>query len=169
MQHSIPGESGDAKAKQKAEIRRIVLGTFQLILGGTFVYASLGKIIHPQNFIKAISSYRILPDFLVNVVGYLLPWIEILFGIALIVGVATRVSAMFLSILLAIFIIALLSALLRGIDIDCGCFGTRGLSDSAVTNSSSQILLAIFRDFLLLILALWLTFMPTRFRNYNRS
>jgi putative oxidoreductase len=120
----------------------------QLLLGGVFIYASLGKVLDQQGFISAIHSYRILPDLMVRPISYILPFVELIFGILLTVGVMTRLSATVLSVLLAIFIIAICSALIRGINIDCGCFLqiTNDMQDSSDVHDGLYI---AFRDALL--------------------
>jgi uncharacterized membrane protein len=59
----------------------------------------------------------------INLVALIIPWIELLCGIFLIGGVYEKPSSALLSLLLALFIVALISALVRGLTIDCGCFG----------------------------------------------
>ena len=94
----------------------------QLVLGGVFIYASLGKLFSPGEFMTAVRNYRILPPLLVAVTAYGLPWLELIFGILLVLKLYTRPAAAVLSFLLLVFIGVILSALVRGINIDCGCF-----------------------------------------------
>ena len=102
-------------------IVRLVL---RLILGGTFVYASIDKVQHPAAFARAVSFYHFLPNEAINAFALLLPWVELVAGAALILGVAARGSALLLGGLNVIFIIALSWAIAKGIDIHCGCFST---------------------------------------------
>jgi uncharacterized membrane protein YphA (DoxX/SURF4 family) len=100
-------------------IARVAVGAF-------FVYASLDKIIHPAAFAKIVHNYRMLPGDLVNVFALILPWLELVCGMALIMGTRTSGAAAILAGLTAVFIVAVSSAMARGIKIDCGCFSTSG-------------------------------------------
>lgn len=97
---------------------------FRLVLGGVFVAASVDKVQHPLEFARAVSYYHILPPELLNVFALLVPWVELLAGATLIVGLASRGAALLIGGLLAVFTVALVSAIVRGIDISCGCFST---------------------------------------------
>ena len=71
-----------------------------------------------------IANYAILPDFLVTLPALVLPWLELVAGLCLAAGLWTRSSALLLSLLLLVFIVALGFNALRGIDLSCGCFST---------------------------------------------
>lgn len=98
----------------------------RLILGGTFVFASLSKIIDPEDFAFAIYNYRLIPESLINVVAIAMPWVELSAGLAVILGFGTRGAALILTGLVAIFALSLGISLARGLDIACGCFGSKG-------------------------------------------
>jgi uncharacterized membrane protein YphA (DoxX/SURF4 family) len=120
----------------------------RLILGGVFLYASIDKIIHPAKFAQAIQNYRLIPIELTNVVGIFLPWLEFYCGLFLIIGLFNRASSCIIAALLSFFIIALTSAIIRGLDIACGCYGSG-------TNVSWG---RVVEDLLLLAIALNLIF-----------
>ena len=98
----------------------------RVILGTIFIWAAVGKIGHAELFADVIDSYWILPYYLVNIVAITLPWIEFLCGISLIIGFRTRGSALLVSFMLMVFLIAIGINIARGIDMDCGCFGLGG-------------------------------------------
>lgn len=98
----------------------------RLFVGGVFIYASIDKIAHPAQFAHAIENYRILPHFIVNILAIILPWIELVSGLLLVSGVWRGASALVISGLLTMFIIAIMAGLARGLDITCGCFTTTG-------------------------------------------
>ncbi len=123
----------------------------RLVLGGIFIYASLDKIVHPGEFARIIANYAILPDHLVTLPALVLPWLEMLAGLFLVAGIWRRSSALWLSLLLLFFILALGVNALRGIDVSCGCFST-----SAADTENAWIL--IFRDLLILIPGLIIVF-----------
>jgi uncharacterized membrane protein YphA (DoxX/SURF4 family) len=98
----------------------------RLAAGITFLYASLDKIGDPAGFARVVANYRLLPLPLLHVFALLLPWTEAVVGVALILGVAARGAALLASLMTTMFIGAIALALLRGLDISCGCFHTDG-------------------------------------------
>ncbi len=97
----------------------------RLIVGFIFVYAGIGKIAEPETFANEIFKYHILPDFPINIIALVLPWLELVIGIFLIAGIRIRASATIASISMLVFLIAILSAMFRGLDINCGCFADK--------------------------------------------
>lgn len=102
---------------------RTVNTGLRLILGVVFVYASLDKILEPQHFAISVRAYQIIPLSLSNLFAVAVPWSEMIAGAMLILGVFTRRAAAAVFILLAMFVIAMATVLVRGMVIDCGCFG----------------------------------------------
>jgi uncharacterized membrane protein YphA (DoxX/SURF4 family) len=102
---------------------------FRLILGCVFVYASFDKIAHPADFARIIYNYHFLPTSAINLFAVILPWIELMCGMALILGLFVESASLLIGFLLGIFIVALSSAVIRGLDISCGCFSTVSSSD----------------------------------------
>jgi len=96
----------------------------RIALGVVFMAASLDKIQNPQSFADNIVNYRVVPYQLINLVAITLPWIEIVTGFFLVVGIWIRANALILSGMLVFFSLAVLQALLRNLDISCGCFST---------------------------------------------
>lgn len=98
------------------------------VLGFVFVYAAIEKISQPAEFAKAIANYHLLPLFSFNLFALVLPWVELLAGLSLVGGVYVRGSSLLIGILLVVFLVAGALALLRGLDISCGCFGPASAS-----------------------------------------
>jgi uncharacterized membrane protein YphA (DoxX/SURF4 family) len=96
----------------------------RLLLGFIFVYAGVEKIADPDGFAVSITNYRILPVEIVNIFAVGLPWLELFTGILLIFGVAVKENSFIIGCLMVIFTAMVFIAVLRGLDIDCGCFGT---------------------------------------------
>ena len=96
----------------------------RVILAVVFLLASAGKISEPESFAVAISNYKILPLFAVNFLAIVLPWIELIFGIFLLFGICVKECSVVFSLLLLVFIILIFISIFRGLDINCGCFGT---------------------------------------------
>ncbi len=99
-----------------------VVWTARVFLGLTFVVAAIEKVADPSAFVISISNYDILPVWLLTTAATLIPWIELVTGLAIMFGVLDRGGAFLASILLSIFALAVLIALVRGLDISCGCF-----------------------------------------------
>jgi uncharacterized membrane protein YphA (DoxX/SURF4 family) len=129
----------------------------RVILGMTFIYASWSKIADPPGFAEMIWNYRILPDLCVNSVAIVLPWLELLSGLALISGLLRKGAALLVGTMLIVFIIALSADLARGIAIECGCF-----PDPTVAKTAAELFtgmrLDLFRDTVLLLLSLQVLF-----------
>lgn len=98
----------------------------RILLGVVFIYAAISKASDPEGFARAIANYKLLPIFLINILALILPWIELCAGILLVFGVLVKENSMILGGLLVVFVIAILISLARGLNIDCGCFGTVG-------------------------------------------
>ncbi|HMP91221.1 MAG TPA: MauE/DoxX family redox-associated membrane protein [Kiritimatiellia bacterium] len=97
----------------------------RLILGIVFIYAGYIKILDPASFAKNVYQYQILPDAWVNITSLILPWLEVVCGLALIIAPRLRRGASaWLFIMLAVFTSAILASIYRGLDISCGCFST---------------------------------------------
>jgi uncharacterized membrane protein YphA (DoxX/SURF4 family) len=112
----------------------------RLILGGVLLVAGYLKAFSPDKSMMAVRAYEVLPIWLANALGIILPWLEIGAGILLIIGVAIRYAAMFGSGLMLLFIIAIAQAWARGLSIDCGCFGGGGTVDPSQTRYWQEIL-----------------------------
>ncbi len=96
----------------------------RFLLGALFLWASLAKIGNIDGFATDLHHYRILPLALENILAMMLPWIEVLAGLALVLNFAPRAGSVILGVMLVVFIAAILSAMARDLDIACGCFGT---------------------------------------------
>lgn len=107
----------------------------RLLVGSVFIYASFYKIIEPASFAKSIWYYHLAPGYLINLIALILPWLELLAGLALIGGVYFRGAAFWVNLMTIFFIIVLASTIVRGIDIDCGCFKAAQSATGSAWNS----------------------------------
>lgn len=96
----------------------------RLGLGVVFIAASLDKIQNPQNFAENIANYRLVPYPFINLIAIVLPWVEIITGVLLVAGIWIKTNAVIISGMLVAFSVAISQALLRNLDISCGCFST---------------------------------------------
>ncbi len=115
------------------------------------------KLPDPNENVRAVRAYELLPESVVPVVGHALPVLEILVGVCLLLGLLTRVAAVVSVVLLVAFVIGISSAWARGLSIDCGCFGG-GAGPAA--NAQAKYPWELARDVGLLLLSAWLVWRP---------
>jgi uncharacterized membrane protein YphA (DoxX/SURF4 family) len=115
------------------------------ILGITFIYASYYKILCPMDFAEIVYGYNLFPEVLINLIAIILPFVELISGLCLLLGIYPRSAAFIINGLLAAFIFILTINLIRGYEFDCGCF-------SAETTMSPKMMVA--RDVIYLIMGL---------------
>lgn len=143
---------------------KIVNLILRLIVGGVFVASAVIKIgdVHVSHahgiqfshvpdlaqFARDVANYHVPPRALGNLVAITLPWIELLAGGLLIVGLWKRASAWVITLMMVVFLAAISWALAHGYDIRCGCFGTIDARRVGVT--------ALAEDVALLAMAAWL-------------
>ncbi|HEV8432632.1 MAG TPA: MauE/DoxX family redox-associated membrane protein [Thermoanaerobaculia bacterium] len=94
----------------------------QIALGIFFVVASLPKLGDPPSFAHMVYNYRIVPGALINLMALTMPWLELLCGLALILGIWKDAARTLIALLLLVFIVAISINLMRNNAIDCGCF-----------------------------------------------
>jgi uncharacterized membrane protein YphA (DoxX/SURF4 family) len=111
----------------------------RLVTGGVWIVAGALKVTDPAASIDAIRAYELLPWSVVEPLGYALPAIEIVVGLALVLGAFTRGAAVVSALLFVAFIIGIASVWARGIEIDCGCFGGGGPKEDAASSYPWEI------------------------------
>jgi len=129
---------------------KYLLFIFRLILGFVFIYSGIEKIINPTSFSEAVSNYKLLPDIFINFFAIILPWIELIAGLLLLFGIAVRENSLIINSLLIVFIAAITIGLIRGLNIDCGCFGTSGGTKIGFTKLLENIILLLLGIFLMM-------------------
>ncbi len=120
----------------------------RVLLGALFVLAACFKLLDLGNFYKSITYYQLLPLALVLPMTYFLPVWELTSGLLLMLGKLTRGALLSISIMLLVFIGALVAAWVRGLDISCGCFGS--------IDAGATVIDAIIRDIVMLAVAIFL-------------
>jgi putative oxidoreductase len=146
---------GDMPSLKKILTNKYLLFVIRLIVGLIFIYASIDKIKHPEQFARIVYNYKILPHFAINLFAIILPWLELVCGLFLVFGIMTRSSSLVISILLVLFIIALSINLFRGVDLGCGCFTTNLANKEHISS-------IIWRDLVLVLLSLEILFFAGR-------
>jgi uncharacterized membrane protein YphA (DoxX/SURF4 family) len=139
-----------------ARVREQVIGwtglLARLLTGGVWLVAGAIKIPDPASSVDAVRAYQLLPEAVVPTVGQLLPVLEVVIGLALVLGLLTRGVGAVSALLFVAFIIGIASAWARGLTIDCGCFGGGGYDPDAASKYPWEIA----RDVVLLGLSLHL-------------
>ena len=134
-------------------IVRVVALIVRIALGAAFIYAAWTKLRDPWAvFAVAIDSFQVLPLWGVEWVARTLPWFELAVGVLLISGRWLRISTTASSLLLLVFFGLLVRAQLKGMQINCGCFGPDEplswktvIRDGALLSSSLLVTASAFR------------------------
>lgn len=129
---------------------RILSLLLRLLLASVFLVSGAEKLVAMKSFAGNIADYGILPVELSNIAAALFVWTEIVVALLLLAGLAIRGSALVTSGMLVLFLVAIISALARGLDIDCGCFA----------NPEPIGWHKVWEDLALLAAALYLLFFP---------
>lgn len=122
----------------------------RLVVGGVWLWAGLLKIADPAASVTAVRGYQLLPASAAEVVGRVLPTVEVALGAMLLLGLLQSVTGLLSALLQLAFIAGIASVWARGIAIDCGCFGDGGPDSDAL----SQYPWEIARDVGLLLASL---------------
>jgi len=133
----------------------VLWDVLRLGLGVIFVGASYYKIVSPGAFAHQIYNYKILPSWAINPLALSLPWVQLLCGLSLIFNRFTMAGSCLITLMLSVFQAAMASALIRGLNISCGCFKSGGSAATWWTFS---------RDMLMFVSALLLTWKTGRKR-----
>lgn len=126
----------------------------RLLLGGVLLTAGSLKAFDMPAMADSLMNYDLFPLAVVNLIAIVLPLLEILLGVGLIAGLFYRGSRLLASVVFAMFLFSIAYAVARGLDIDCGCFGTAKAMHVGA--------LAILRNtfFLVCLLPLWFNRRP---------
>lgn len=119
----------------------------RLLLAAVLAYAGLVKIGDLTEAGRTVALYRIVPDDSAQLVGGVLPFVEVALALLLVAGLATRAAAVGAAVLLVAYVAAIVSVWARGMSIDCGCFGGGGTLTGGAARGYA---LDIARDLLLL-------------------
>ena len=100
-----------------------IVPAVSLGVAAVFFYASIDKLRDPLQFADSIAAFAILPARLISPLALGLPPFEVACGLLLLWPRSRRVGALAVALISVVFFTALASALLRGLTLDCGCFG----------------------------------------------
>jgi len=128
----------------------------RLVLAGVLAAAGWLKLMDTDASVRAVAAYRLLPELPAKWVGLGLPLLELGLALLLALGLGTRLAAAVTAVLMVVFICGIASVWIRGIAIECGCFGGGG----TVAANRTAYLTEILRDTGLLVLAAGLARWP---------
>jgi putative oxidoreductase len=120
----------------------------RLFLGGLFVFAGASKIYDPGTFATELERYQLFPWKVGAAAANYLPWLEFLAGFCLFLKWFERGALLLITLLLSVFTFALASALVRGLSIDCGCFGHAFMSTGTIVPILRNLVLFLFAGIL---------------------
>lgn len=135
-----------------------VLLIARLVVGFIFISFGVSKIVDPAGFAKEIGNYQMVPMWSLNIIALTLPWIELISGLLLMIGVKLKANSALIALLLVWFIFMVAVAWARGLDINCGC--------SAV-NPTPVGIKKILENFGILTLTLLVWFYPKNLITVN--
>tara|TARA_Y100001968_G_C19418544_1_gene750415 strand:+ start:650 stop:1108 length:459 start_codon:yes stop_codon:yes gene_type:complete len=127
---------------------------FRIILGVVFIYASYDKIVDPASFSDNIHNFHVTPIYVENLAALIIPWLELIVGVFLILGVFLEGSISLTISMLIFFIVILSQAVFRGIDVHCGCFKSE--ADLGTTDLRLGLIRRIVEDFVMLGMAFFI-------------
>ncbi len=134
-----------------------VVGTLaRLGLAAVWLLSGVPKALDPDQTYVAVRAYDVLPPLGVELVAAVLPWLEIALAVLLVAGLGTRAVAVASAALLLVFMAGVTQAWVRGLSIDCGCFGGGGQVEPGQTAYVEELV----RDTGFLLLAAWLVVRP---------
>lgn len=128
----------------------------RLVLGGSLLVAGLLKVTNLEANVLSVRAYQLhfIPYELQKAIGYAQPFVEILVGALIVVGLFTRASAALGTLAMLVFIVGIASLWARGLSVDCGCFSKGGATDDP------HYLREIIRDTVFALCGLWLLWRP---------
>jgi len=105
---------------------RSVVRLAQIAVGVLMGWAALAKLGDVASLAREIHNFRIVPVPVENLLAMVLPWVELTAALSLLLGIRARAGAVVSAGLLAVFTAAVALAVARGLNVECGCFGTGG-------------------------------------------
>jgi uncharacterized membrane protein YphA (DoxX/SURF4 family) len=128
----------------------------RLVIGAVFAVSGFTKVVDIDGTIRAVRAYRLLPEAIVPTVGAVLPVLELALAALLLSGLLTRAAAGVTVPVSAAFFLGVASAWVRGLSIECGCFGNGGPTANPVPGYVRELVL----NALLITSAVWLVRRP---------
>ena len=142
----------DVRSEKSKHLFALAGVPVRLYLGGVFLFACLFKIHDPYAFALSVATYQILPLELINPFALALPWVELIVGLSYLLGFWTKESALMIGGMMVMFLVALVLALSKDLQMSCGCFASQEAADEIG-------IATVFRDLGWLALAAYTLFL----------
>jgi uncharacterized membrane protein YphA (DoxX/SURF4 family) len=110
----------------KVLAHRHVVRAAQLLAGILLAWTALAKLGDIPALARDVHNFRLVPVVTEHLLAIVLPWIELIAGLSLLLGIRARAGAVVATSLMFVFTAAVVLAMARGLNIECGCFGTAG-------------------------------------------
>lgn len=131
----------------KTKIKTYFLELIRFVLAFLFILAAIEKLTNPFAFALSIDAYQIFPEWVTNISTFFIPWLELFIGFGLLFKFKLKANLYLYLFLMIAFTLLVLVALLKGLDIECGCYG----------ESSTKIgLVKLFENILIVVFVLLL-------------
>lgn len=114
----------------------------RIVVASIFIFGTITKIADIGTFAEQVYAYKIVSPFLSHVTAITLPWIELATGVLMIVGLKLRASSLVTAFWLVVFIGAVAIAMMKGLNIDCGCHGVSEMKVGFKKIAENIVLLA---------------------------
>ena len=107
----------------KIELKKYSLEILRLVLAFIFILSALEKFKSLESFALNVDAYQIFPAIVVNLIVVIIPWLELFVGFGLLFKFKLRANLLLYLILMICFTTLVVIAMIKGLDIECGCFG----------------------------------------------
>lgn len=109
---------------KEVKMNKRLIFLIRLVVGGIFIWAGILKIINPLGFADDILNYRVVSGEIAFFAALIIPWVELIAGFFLVAGIFKKGASFILSAMLFVFMVLIALTIIRGINIECGCFGS---------------------------------------------
>lgn len=93
------------------------------VTGVLFIFSGVSKLMARDTFAASLRGLPFLPSWGIGPVATALPWVEVVLGSVMVMGLLTLYAVLIALALLFIFSLVAIAALARGLDVPCACFG----------------------------------------------
>lgn len=115
--------TADVAPRPGKSLAGVMLVLMRLILGCIFLYSGLEKVAHPYDFLGNVYDFELTGAGLSVVVAMVMPWLELLLAVSLLFNLFSGGALLGCALLGILFVGVQFSAIVRGLSVNCGCFG----------------------------------------------
>jgi uncharacterized membrane protein YphA (DoxX/SURF4 family) len=122
----------------------------RLVISGFFIFYGISKIAEPASFANEIGNYNLMPEFVIQLMALVLPWLEVTVGLLILFGIKLKENGIIAASLLIVFTLAVAIAFASGLDISCGCSSSGGgqkVGWAKIAENTGLIILSLLLSF----------------------